>query len=324
MPTIAEEIASAETPIATALRVGVETLGNNQTIVFTKYLRLVLPIDGFVFWVRSDLVSDGTIKNASQLGPTPVSATPTFSAVGSLHQTSDRRQEEFGTIGANTIIFTSETEVSMFNEVSPVVLFVGTFNGVRFAFSRRNSYYRQADLHHYVGESLDPSLASQLVDDISTLNQRQVVSNSLPVWLSLGNKFPIYPAFLAPENVRPPYGVISIVPESSRALQSVPFIDLRGNSYQLVAEKAKLVTFGVRSDQALDFMNRVFQFSLDTDLIGIMNIPTVRDERQTQTEFAMLALKKSIEFEVSYYQTRIDGTARKFIASSIPTFTPAS
>ncbi len=53
----AAEGASAKQNIAAALAGGVETLSLQQEITFTQYVRLVLPLDGFVFWVRSDLLT---------------------------------------------------------------------------------------------------------------------------------------------------------------------------------------------------------------------------------------------------------------------------
>ena len=53
---------------------------------------------------------------------------------------------------------------------------------------------------------------------------------------------------------------------------------------------------------------------------GILNTPTVRDEKQIQNELSTLAMKKRIIFDVSYYQQMMRDTARQMILSCIPEF----
>ena len=78
--------------------------------------------------------------------------------------------------------------------------------------------------------------------------------------------------------------------------------------------------FGLRNFNALDFQDYVNRFSLQTDLLGIMNSPIVQDGKQWQTEISALAQKKVIEYEVSYNQERIRSVALQYIKSCIPTF----
>jgi hypothetical protein len=49
-------------------------------------------------------------------------------------------------------------------------------------------------------------------------------------------------------------------------------------------------------------------------------MPVIRDEKRTQTELGVIAMKKTFDIEVNYYQTRINNLARQFIQSAIPTF----
>ena len=70
-------------------------------------------------------------------------------------------------------------------------------------------------------------------------------------------------------------------------------------------------------------MDTVNQYSLDTDSIGIMNMPIVRDEKRPQSELQVIAMKKTIEFDVSYYQTRINDIARQLIESCIVEYSVA-
>ena len=75
---------------------------------------------------------------------------------------------------------------------------VGGFGEVGFSFSARRSYYQQADLHHYVGDAIYPAFETQVIDTSEELTElledRLIVSNSLPIWLSLPPPgVPIYP-----------------------------------------------------------------------------------------------------------------------------------
>ncbi len=78
----------------------------------------------------------------------------------------------------------------------------------------------------------------------------------------------------------------------------------------------------MRNDDALDFLDCVLQRSLDYDEFGIMNMPVVRDEKRTQSELNAIAQKKTIQFEISYNQNRMNSIARELILSAIPTFVP--
>jgi hypothetical protein len=66
----------------------------------------------------------------------------------------------------------------------------------------------------------------------------------------------------------------------------------------------------------------VFQYSQNTDNIGIMNMPVIQDEKEAQPEFGIIAMKKSITFEVSYYQSTVNNIAQKTIESAFISLTP--
>jgi hypothetical protein len=333
----ADEAANARTPLGADLKAGVDQLSLNQEITFTRYVRLILPLDGYAFWVRADLVSAGALYNATKFNataynkpPRVVSAAKTLVAKGSFHYATETHQDEAETFGVNRVVFTSEIEVQDLNEIAPNELYVGEFEGVRFAFSSRGSFYRQADLFHYVGVAVYPDMATQLVDSLVGFDRSLVVSNSLPVWLSLngynpfygyGNpSLPIYPSFLVPDNIEPPFAAVHIAPENTRALTATQHLDQRSSIRQLVADKVRVTIWGTRNVSALDFVACVNQYSADYGVIGMMNQPVVRDEKRTQAELATIAMKKTVEFEVSYYQERINDVARQMILSAIPAF----
>ena len=330
--TNAAEAAKAKTPLASDLALGVKTIDLDQEIEFKLYVRIVLPIDGYVFWVRADLISTPVIRalltaNQVMLGSGTEFKTK-VKAQGSLHYSTVTEQAEDSTMGVNRMVFTSLQEIKDFNFVNPFIMYVATFGETRFSFSSRGSFYRQADLYHYLGNAVYSTTATQLIDDPAQFSTKQVVSNSLPAWLALnnlspfygfGNTIPVLPSFLVPQNEPPPYASVHIIPETTRGLASAPTIDPSTSTHtQLCAETARITLWGVRNDQALDFVDCVYQYSSDVEAFGIMNIPVIRDEKLTQAELQVIGQKKMVDFEISYLQHRINTVARQVIQHAIP------
>jgi hypothetical protein len=106
---------------------------------------------------------------------------------------------------------------------------------------------------------------------------------------------------------------VDIDPRSTQALQAAPLITLSSSHYQLVKETVKVTIYGTRNYNSLEFQDYVFQYSLDTDNIGVLNMPVIQDEKVTQSDFGIIAQKKSITFEISYYQKNILDIARQLI-----------
>lgn len=318
------EADGAPLPLGAVLQAGVDEISSSQTITFTKYVRLVLPLDGFVFWVAASMVTPSALYNAMGFntsafaaGQVVATGAPTLTVAGSLHYATDVRQNEDETLAVNRVVFTAQRPVNDLNDVGPNVMYIGTFEGRRFAFSQRRSFYYQAALWHYAGDAIYPDMETQIIDDPRGFDSRSlVVSNSLPAWLTLTKFMPMYPSFAVPANVLPPYGAVHIEPANTVALQAFPSKDSTGSHFQLVQDKVRITTYGLRNNAALDFQDYVTQYSLDTDNIGIMNTPAFRDEKRTQVELGILAMKKTIEFDVSYYQTRIADVARQLILSA--------
>ena len=337
MPGV-EEGLEAKSPLASTLAVGVKAISSEQKIVFTKYVKLVLPLDGYVFWVKAELVSPAALANAMvanslspNLAATVTQAAPTFAASGSLHYASDEKQTSEASYTVNRVVFTSLVPINDFETVDPNIMYIGTFDGIRFAFSSRKSFYKQADLYHYVGDAVYPIMESQIIDSAAALAPiPQIVSNSMPIWLSMsgaaaqpwedfGCPIRFYPAFLAEENAIPPFGAVDIPPETS-AIAMAPTLGRRLAHNQLVRERVKIVLWGIDNAQAMDFVDYVNQFSLNTDLFGIMNMPAIRDERSPQVELGTLAKKKSITFEINYYQQSCRDLGRQLVLSAVPSY----
>jgi hypothetical protein len=338
MTTVAEAL-GAKTPLGSDLAAGLEQLDLNQTVTFTKYIRLILPVDGSAFWIRADLVSNSAEFNAARFNaarldqaPKITVPAPYITAQGSLHYATDIRQLEEETIPVKRVVFTSEHEVNDLNAVGPMQIYIATVGTVRFAFSSRGLFYRQADLYHYVGEAIYSDMESQIIDDVRSFNSRDVVvSNSLPAWLSLNGYVPIYPtfgnpsiplfpSFLVPQNLPPPYAAVHVMPDRTQAIAATQLVSSTSSLSQLTEDTVRITLFGVRNDQALDFVACVNQYSLDYDMFGVMNMPTIRDEKRTQAELNVIAMKKTVEFRISYYQRRMQNLARQLITSAVPSF----
>ena len=118
-------------------------------------------------------------------------------------------------------------------------------------------------------------------------------------------------------NLAPPYGAIVIGETAS--LSAVPALDANSSSTQAVADRVRLVLYGLQSNEAIDFLNAVLQYSRDTQNFGLMSMPAVVDERRPQTELQAIAMKKTIDFRVSYTQGRVNTVAQKLILSALPT-----
>lgn len=330
-----EAALNQDTMLDAALRAGIDSLALNQEITFVQYRRVVLPLDGYVFWVKADLL----VPNAYNMQPlnTPPLGGPSIvkgpakeiRIKGSLHYATDQIQDEVATYASNRVIFTSESEVQDFNAVAEDLMYIGEWEGIRFAFNARGSFYRQADIFHYVGNAIYSVMEPNIIDDPMLFRNRQIVSNSLPIWMSMNgyvaepweffsnNTFPMFPSFLSPGNLPPPYATIHVEPSGTLALAATPRLDRTVGHTQLCRDFVRITMYGLDNEAALTFQDFVNQFSVNTDAIGIMNIPVIRDEKQTQTELAILALKKSIEFEVSYYQNVARDLARQLIKQVI-------
>jgi hypothetical protein len=323
MATISESLPTR--PIHDALVAGVDTLGQNQQVSFVPYVRQVLPVDGFAFWINANLLTP------VQIAQNGLTSADTVVVDGSLHYASVGSQVADETIVVRSVDFTAETEIQAFAEIAPNVIYVGQWTtpmgSFNFTFGARNSFYRQANIFHYVGDAVYPAFEAQLVDDLSSFDQSRVVSNSLPIWLSMMTNIPpyslvnisvpVFPAFLVPTNTIPSYVAIEILPNTTRALQAIPLRTPSSMTHiQLASERVKMISYGLRNNGISDLMDYVLDYSASTGNIGIMGAPIIRDEHRPQVELAALAQKKVIEWEVSYFQFRAREIARQLILSA--------
>jgi hypothetical protein len=309
-----------------------------QEYVFTRYTRLVLPVDGYIFWLRSNLVSPSAQFNAMGFntiaidGYGPVLPPVTARVKGTVHYSTTQHQDADKVYTSNTVHFNTMETVQFLNAIDPSTMWICSFDGIRFAFSHRDNYFAPVGEKHYVGQAIYSSMESQIIDSVDKLQQTQVVSNSLPFWLSMNGYSIFYgiqqcPVTLYPsssqllDNLSPPFGVVHIEPNQTTAFSAAPVLDATLDHAQLARDLVRVTLYGLNNDSAIDFQDFVLQFMVDNpQALGLMNMPILRDEKETQAELLILAKKKSIEFEVSYYQTRARDIAVKYILQAVPTF----
>ena len=334
MSTLSEQVDDlpvGATAIHDALAAGVDVLSGQQTVGFVPYVRTVLPVDGFVFWLNASLL---TPAQRAQHGLE--SADSVFVENASLHYASVGHMVEDESIAIRRVDLTSQTQITAFAEIAPDVLYVGSWSTplgtFRFTFSQRSTFYQQASLFHYVGDAVYPTFVAQLIDSNDQFDRRQVVSNSLPIWLSMLRRvpyvtltaisLPLYPAFLVPINLVPPYGAVDIPPSSTRAIASAAWLGRDASRWQLTYERVRLSLYGLRNEQVMDLLDYVIEWAANTGNIGISNSPVVQDDHRQQVELTALAQKKTIEFEVNYNQQRCREIARMLISDVLLTPIP--
>jgi len=333
MATVSETTGAPQ-ELASGLQLGTTTISANQTLTFVLYKRLVLPIDGYVFWVNAkslakksaqyDLSSfDTTPLNA----PTPKGIAPqTFNQLGSLHYSQEIYQEEDSTYTKQSALFTSLNQVTQFAALAPSEMYITTLpNGTLIAFNGQSGRYTQAGLWHYNGRALYSTEFTQVIQSPQQINpQLQIVSNSLPIWLSMSSSnLPIYPSFLSALNIYPPYVTVDITETS--AIGQSPFYGPSSSQSQLVSEKVKFTFYGTNNDAVLDFQTMLLNNSLpDDSAYGIQNMPVPIDDKKVQSEFQIIAQKKTMILQVNYYQARSRNIARQLIEHAGITITPES
>lgn len=322
MPTASEAASAGNSQLQVVLDSALEELAKNETITFSEYTKVVLSPDGSVFWV----------KNGN-----------TMTAKGSLHVATDSQQLETETIGVATTIFSSETLVNEFVNIAPTKLWIGAWpmEGVtlKIAFSSRGRFYEQAQIFHYSGHAVYPVMQSQIIDSMADLPTGPIVSNSLPIWLSLTTTafftVPVYPSFLVPDNILPPYIVAHVEPGRTSALASLPVFVYTttpvppGNtaffefqSTQLCRDEVRLTFYGFTNDMALQYYAMLINYSNvgfgDEPTFGFADSPAFQDEKRTQNEITALAQKKTLTFQANYFQSTTNATAYRLILTALP------
>lgn len=314
--TIADGVLNAKPELSNVLSGGYQTLDRDQIVMFRRYTKTVLPVDGYLFWVASGFQ---------------------FPVRGSLHYATTFKQDFDERIGVNKVKFTTRENIHQFNELEPSSMMIGDWNGLKIAFAARSDYAEEAGIWHYYGDAVYPPLLSQIVDESVDLSAYEpIVSNSLPFWLTLTQFAPVYPAYLAGENVAPPYIIVDVMDQSTAEWQSFPglngaFVFQNGQwtlgvpvanqpgfynptSEQLCMERVKLTLYGLTNQSSLAFRDYVLNaMNTASPTVGVVSCGAVRDEKRTQAEIGALAMKKSLDLHVSYNQTAVSDLAIRLI-----------
>lgn len=291
------------------INAGVNLVDEGQTVTFIRYVRQVLPIDGFVFWSPSQV----------------------FDKEGALHFAQSLIQNDEETFAQGMVSFTAQEAVQEFEEAPTNVIFVATLpGGSRYAFSSQEGFLNAAKQYHYFGRTIPPAALSQLLDKPGQIDlSRVIVSNSLPFWLGLNNystpygdgytnSIPVYPSKLVSPNLAAPYVAVKIVKTDSD--QMSPYLDPNRSSFQNATDVVRLVMYGLQNNESIDFSNCVRQYLNLTRGIGARSSFWVVDEQREVTELETIAMKKTMEVTVNYNQIRIDAISRRLIRQASMNF----
>lgn len=308
MPSLEEAASTVKTQLASVLQTSVETISNHQQITFKLYVKQVLPLDGFVYWVNADIL------HPSELARLNIPAQHSIMVDGSLHRQVVSRQDETTSFSIDRIIFTPTEKIDDFDRIDPQTMWIGEFDEARFNFSLMHSKYTQAGIFHYEGVAVLPTMETQLIDAIDDIPTDLVLSNSIPIWLSLNQFARVYPSFLSPANLYPPYIVADV--KETTPLQSSSFQknDIR---WQWVKDRVRVTMYGLNNQQALTYVDYIVNSALEDELFGVSNIPIITDGKANQVEINVLAKQKFIEFDVNYYQATARAIAYKLIKEAI-------
>ncbi|HAF2140951.1 TPA: hypothetical protein G8N84_000686 [Salmonella enterica] len=308
MPSLEELAEQHGSQLSSVLQSAVETLSSGQEITFRLYVRQVLPLDGFVYWVNAEIVSCDELCRLNIESPTRLKIK------GSLHRQVIAVQDESVSKDVNNIIFTPVQPVDDFNVENPDAIYLGEYGGVQFAFSRMESRYQQSGIFHYRGMAILPTMRSQIIDCPEEISDERIISNSIPLWLAMKDFATVYPSYLVPQNLRPPYIAVDV--RNSTPLQAAPVV-YGGQRFQLVQDSVRLTLYGFTNRMALDYIDSVVRRALEGEEFGVTNMPIPVDAKSGQVEINALAKKKTVDFEVNYYQSTVRDISRQLIKKVI-------
>lgn len=308
MPSLDEIAANTGTQLSTVLQAAVETISSGQEITFRLYVRQVLPLDGFVYWINAEIITPDELTRMGITNPF------TTTIKGSLHRQVVTEQSATSSRDVNNIIFTPITKADDFNIEDPNVIYLGEYEGTQFAFSRMESRYTQSGIFHYRGMAILPTMRSQIIDSPDEISDEQILSNSTPIWLSLKNFATVYPSFLVPSNLKPPYIAADV--RNTLPLQMAATV-LGNTRYQFAQDSVRVTLYGFSNQMALEFVDYVVNKALEDEEFGITNVPIVSDAKSNQVEINALAKKKIVDFVVNYYQATTRDISHQLIKEAI-------
>jgi hypothetical protein len=293
---------NAPPELASVIAQGIEYLSGATQYTFNLFIKFVSPIDGLVYWI-----------------PAPNSEPVTVA--GSFHITADQQQNIADSKTFSQVWLSTQTEIPQFRDVGGDSLYCGVVDGRRYAFNSQGKYYRQANVFHYAGDILYPTMETQFInspDDITL-----TVTNSLPVWLAhpLAG-VPIFPAYLVPKDQPPPYVSVFIPPEKTETLA----LNLRRSALDnpdiLARDEIVLNLVGLSNAQAFQYVRTIENYLRgNIDGVGLAAPFTIHDDHETQTAFSVLAKRKRVILSANYHQKSVVNVARGLITSAFISIT---
>lgn len=308
MPSLDELAENTGSQLASVLQSAVETISSGQEITFRLYVRYVLPLDGFVYWINAAILNPDELRRMGVENPHVVNIK------GSLHRQVVTEQSATASRAVNSIIFTPVEKIDDFNVENPNAIYLGEYANTQFAFSRMDSRYTQSGIFHYRGTAILPTMRSQIIDNPDDISDELILSNSTPIWLAMKQFATVYPSFLSPSNLKSPYIVADI--SGTTSLQVAPVL-WQGRRFQLAQDRVRVTLYGFSNQRALDFVDFVVSSALEDEQFGVSNIPVVSDDKSNQVEINALAKKKFIDFDINYYQTTTRDIAQQLIKEVI-------
>lgn len=312
-----------------SIAAGFDSIRYDRRLSFSPYVRVVLPLDKFVFWVKHSLLSPSTLASLGVCADLPQSV----EVACNVHVATNTEQGPTESLDMSSLLVNTRDQVRQFHDTSVNLLWLSSFEGIKFSIGGRNAYYEQASIHHYRGQTIYPVMLPQIIDEAGQLNQCELIlSDSTPLWLYMasviekyiwlpGFNLPLEVAYLVPDNLEPPYGVIEVINGSQKAVTGGPIYspNMSRNSY--VTEEVKVTLLGCNNQVASDFLDSVLGYCLAHSPLGVNNSPVITDESRFQPELNIRAQKKVILFKVNYYQSAVRDMAVRLISQCIPTFT---
>lgn len=289
----------------------------NEPVTFRRYIRLVLPVDGFIFWIRQSLINlQSPALNGMALNELPdlTALDDSLTVTGSLWYAANNQQENTQIHTVNNVFFTSSKKLDDFQDLGESQIWIGEIDGVRFSFNRAGNFFQKAGVWSYQGDSINPIMASQIIDNLADLKDEKIVNDSLPLFLSNNFGYRVYPAFRGSQNLKPPF--ISIDVMETKPLQQRQSEESTERR-QWCLDTVKATCYGLSNNAVLDYMNSMIELGLTAVDFGISNSLTAKKIDIPQSELNITANAKEVTFEVNYYQTRAHNIAQKLIESAL-------
>ncbi|GBQ08825.1 hypothetical protein [Saccharibacter floricola] len=301
------EINNNKTPLGESLGRAISNISYGGEIYFQEYRKITLPLDGFLFWIKTE---------------------NKFSIPGSLHISTRNTKNEYQNYDLSQIVLSTSEKINKFHQKDSNYILVGIIDGLEFLIGAQKESYQPSALFHYSAESIPPSFRSQFIHTEAELDDyHPVISSSLPIFLALPHigspalgwcpwpkDVPIFPSFSSPDNQEPPYIIIHNDPHSAQPVGLGTVDPTTGASTQMMTEKVKLTLIGLPHQKASNIRDYIRHWALlHPDTLGITNIPVIVDEKSTLDEISALSMMKHLEFDVMYIQNTARDCAFKLI-----------